>query len=78
MPVTQKLIKNTDKLIWPIRKLQIKSIITLTHGNCRTLTETGVLDRVSVVVVDLVAALALVPDDALRGAVTPASLVSFS
>jgi hypothetical protein len=39
------------------------------------LTEAGVLHGVAVVVVDLVAALALVADDALRGAVAAAGLV---
>ena len=39
------------------------------------LTEAGVLDWIPVVVVDLVATLALVADDALRGAVAPARLV---
>ena len=55
-------------------KFQLKLFAKHFHPDVQ-LTEARVLDRVSVVVVDLVAALALVADDSLRGAVAPARLV---
>ena len=54
---------------------KLRGVVQIINHFKQQLTEAGILDWISVVVVDLVAALALVADDSLRGAVAPARLV---